>query len=92
MKFNTGFCTYDDVTLVMNMYQEKSGWRSVLQWGSGSAGWQQANCEPLVCQGSQEGKLHTGQTQHSQMVKKGDDSAVFWCGLNPVCRAGLHSL
>lgn len=37
MKFNTGFCTYDEVTLDTSMNQEKSGWRSVLKWGSGNA-------------------------------------------------------
>lgn len=81
MKFNTGFCTYDDETLLTSMNQEKSGWRSVLQWGYGSDDWQQANCEPLVCQGSQEAKLRPGQTQSSQMVKKGDDSAIFSTGV-----------
>lgn len=84
MKLNTGFYTYDAVTLDASMNQDKqSGWRFVLQWASEVAGQHQAHCEPAVCLGSQEGKLNLGghQTQHSQTVKRGGDPTVFSTGV-----------
>jgi len=50
--------------------------------GSGGAGGQQAQEEPAVCPGSQEGKPSWGghQPQHEEMVKRGDCPAVFRIG------------